>query len=190
MNNKKGFTLVEVLAVIIIIGIIMIIAIPAVYSYIDKTNRGSYASEAQAYVETVASEYTMKEYGDLLEDDELMIVPVQYIELEKGEDKSSPFAPYDFSRCYVIIVPERNNYQYYVSMVDEAGFGIVQKPSNELGRDSVENKVTESILPYEMYASTSSKLTISGRTYVFLSKRDISSVEKNVDDAIILMQEE
>ena len=62
--NKKGFTLIEVLAVIVIIGILLIITIPAVSSYIDRANKSSYASNAAAYLDTIRSEYEMKEYGE------------------------------------------------------------------------------------------------------------------------------
>ena len=40
MNNKKGFTLIEALAVIIILGILIIIAVPSVTKYINSTILG------------------------------------------------------------------------------------------------------------------------------------------------------
>ena len=189
MKNEKGFTLIEVLSVIIIIGVIMIIAIPAVSKYIDRSNKASYASDALAYVETVRSEYEMKDYGEFLSKDELMIVPIEYIILEKG-DGNSPYAPFDFSKSYIIIVPERNGYQFYATMVDETGVGIIQKNSNELNRDAVEEGISENVMPYQTYATTSSKLAFNGKTYKFLEKRDISTLEKSFDNAIIVMYTE
>ena len=40
MKNKKGFTLVELLAVIVILAIIMIIAIPAVLQTMESARIG------------------------------------------------------------------------------------------------------------------------------------------------------
>lgn len=41
-NNNKGFTLIEILAAIVILGIISTIAVPAVYKYVTKTKDFSY----------------------------------------------------------------------------------------------------------------------------------------------------
>ena len=62
MRNEKGFTLIEILAVVIILGIIMIITIPAVSNYIVSSNKSAYASDLVAFAETVKAEYEMKEY--------------------------------------------------------------------------------------------------------------------------------
>ena len=41
-GNKKGFTLVELLAVIVVLAIIMIIAIPAVVESMNNAKKGSF----------------------------------------------------------------------------------------------------------------------------------------------------
>ena len=63
MKNEKGFTLIEALAVIIILGVVMIIAVPAVSKYILRSDKAVYASDITAYVETIRAKYEMKEYG-------------------------------------------------------------------------------------------------------------------------------
>jgi type IV pilus assembly protein PilA len=186
MKNERGFTLIEVLSVIIIIGIIMLIAVPAVNKYIDRSNKASYASDALAYVETVRSEYEMRDYGEFLKKDEIMLVPIEYILLEKG-DGSSPYAPFDFTKSYIIIVPERNGYQFYATIIDEIGVGIVQKNSNELNRDAVHEDAGNSVIPYQTYASTTNKFAFNGKTYTLSEKRDISTLEKSFDNAIFVL---
>jgi type IV pilus assembly protein PilA len=48
--NKKGFTLVELLAVIVILAVILVIAIPNVLSIIDKSRKDSTVSTAKMMV--------------------------------------------------------------------------------------------------------------------------------------------
>ena len=189
MRNKRGFTLIEVLSVIIIIGVILLIAFPAVSNYIDKANRGSYVADVNAYMETIKSEYEMNEYGDFIKEDEIMIVPIEHIKLEKGDGKS-PYAPYDFSRSYVLIVQERNSYVFYATVVDEAGIGVIQKAANELDRDSVEEELNEEgIVEWEAYKSGVSTFIYKGVEYEMCEVRDIEKVEKVISNAIVVMCE-
>ena len=41
-KNNKGFTLIEILAAVVILGIISTVAVPAVYKYVTKTRNFSY----------------------------------------------------------------------------------------------------------------------------------------------------
>lgn len=61
-RNKKGFTLVELLAVIVVLAIIMIIAIPSVMESMNNARRNSFAIYAQKVMNTVQA----KVQSDLL----------------------------------------------------------------------------------------------------------------------------
>lgn len=191
MRDKKGFTLVEIIAVLIIIGIIMIIAIPAVSKYILNSSRASYASDVQAYVETIRSEYEMNDYGDYVNDNEIMIVPIEQIVLEKGDSGKSPFAAYDYSRSYVLIVPERNGFNFYANVVDVRGIGVVMKSSNELNKDAIDEEITdEDIAPWESYKNRNYPLSYNGKYYSMCEIRDIETLEKKIEESIIVLCED
>ena len=51
MNNKKGFTLVELLAVIVMLGIIAFVAIPAVSSYLISSKNTTYSTYEKSMVD-------------------------------------------------------------------------------------------------------------------------------------------
>src|SRR5574344_438189 len=55
--NKKGFTLVELLAVIVVLAIIMIIAIPAVMKQMNNAKQGAFKIEAQKVINTAQQIY-------------------------------------------------------------------------------------------------------------------------------------
>ena len=52
-NNKKGFTLVELLAVIVILGVLLLIAVPAVNNIINTSKRNAFEKQAMLALENV-----------------------------------------------------------------------------------------------------------------------------------------
>ncbi len=56
MKNKKGFTLVELLAVVVILGLIILVTIPAVNRFILNSKEKAF-SFAQESMETAAKNY-------------------------------------------------------------------------------------------------------------------------------------
>lgn len=51
MKNKKGFTLVELLAVIVVLGIVMGIAAVAITNVLDSTRKNAFVASAKQFVE-------------------------------------------------------------------------------------------------------------------------------------------
>ena len=66
--NKKGFTLVELLAVITILGIIALISIPIVTKFIDNSREGALARSAENYIRAVKNEVMYQAPNDTIED--------------------------------------------------------------------------------------------------------------------------
>ncbi len=58
MKKKKGFTLVELLAVIVILAVILVIAVPQIISVIESARKGSIESTAKLIAEGAEREYT------------------------------------------------------------------------------------------------------------------------------------
>ena len=58
MQKKKGFTLVELLAVIVILAVILVIAVPQIMSVIESARKGSIESTAKLIAESAEREYT------------------------------------------------------------------------------------------------------------------------------------
>ena len=60
MKNKKGFTLVELLAVIVILAIILVIAVPKILTVIDDTRKESLKSSALMVIDSAEREYATR----------------------------------------------------------------------------------------------------------------------------------
>jgi len=57
MENRKGFTLVELLAVIVVLGIILLIAVPQISKTIDESKKGIFASSAKTIAANAENMY-------------------------------------------------------------------------------------------------------------------------------------
>ena len=57
MKNKKGFTLVELLAVIVILAVIILIAVNAVLPQMNRARKNSFADEALNYLKAAETKY-------------------------------------------------------------------------------------------------------------------------------------
>lgn len=186
--NRKGFTLIEVMAVVIIIGVIMMIAIPSVSSYIANSKKSSYATNIHAYIETIRAEYEERNYGPILEDNEIMIVPIKVVKLEKGDAGSSPFGAYNYDKSYVVISPERNTYEYYANVVDSTKKGVIMTKYNELSGDKILEDAT-SIPEWSIYNGTSTIYTINSKNYLWCDSRE-SEVSNEENTPILVLCEE
>lgn len=59
MKNNKGFTLVELLAVIAILAILVVIALPNVLDMFNSAKQNSFATEVQTIMKTAQQEYVL-----------------------------------------------------------------------------------------------------------------------------------
>ena len=62
--KKRGFTLVELLAVIVVIGLILVIVVPRVLKNIDEEKKSAFISSAKALIRKVEYDYMDKEDFD------------------------------------------------------------------------------------------------------------------------------
>ena len=92
--NKKGFTMIELLAVITLLGILTIIAIPSVRTLIEKGKKNYYATQRNQ-VELAAKEYLKDnpkllpgEIGGTTEVNLQDLIDHKYISRVKDQDKA------------------------------------------------------------------------------------------------------
>lgn len=177
MKNRKGFTLIEIMAVVVILGIVMMIAVPSVSNYILDSRKSAFANSMDAYVKSLESDFLQETYGDYPDDDEILVVPIEEITLEKNNTKTSPFGDFILEYCYIVVVPRAvkgesgvNVFDYYVYTLDNAGYGFNNVIRSDLKASSV------SIIGNNYYMSYSQLmgdaiLQYNGLNYKFVEDR-------------------
>jgi prepilin-type N-terminal cleavage/methylation domain-containing protein len=107
--NKKGFTLVELLAVIVILAVIILVAINAVLPQMERARKNAFADEVMNYAKAAETKYV----SDSQEEDNV------------GDITSGI--------CYNLKTPNYGLHGEYVSKNDDSYTGVVilkQNPTN------------------------------------------------------------
>lgn len=149
--NKKGFTLVELLGVVVILSIILIIAIPNITSVMERSKRDNYIADAKKFVSLVEYEIR-KGTVNKPSSTEIYAITLGYL---KTMDLNGSLSgkDYDKDNSYVVIARKSGYLTYYVNLVekDEDGeyTGIFLADIDELDADDryTKYKSNESTVP-------------------------------------------
>ena len=158
-KKSKAFTLIELLAVIIILGILMIIAIPSVTSYISESRKSAYIDTAKNLVSGARTLVNTGRLG-MYDTSATYYIPEKCITTEGGT--KSPYG--EFVQAYIGVTFDGSGYKYYWISVDSSRQGIKDITPQE----KLENKLIESDLdPIEIQQKVFST-GIDGRTKVLV----------------------
>lgn len=96
-TNKKGFTLVELLAVIVILGVLLMIAVPAIQNVIKSSRKNAFESAAKLAIENTEAMASTYNIDGASTNCIVFITETKYnnknykgIELERGNFGSNP----------------------------------------------------------------------------------------------------
>lgn len=157
--NKKGFTLIEILAVIIIISILLLIAIPSISGYIEESRQKAYVATVKDTLVSAGSNLS-KFDKRILNRETTYYIPITCIKTENGIPKS----PYnDFDNAYIVAGWENNNYGIYFYGRDKSGVGVnkLVKISEFEIDDLVKDIKKESIQLDKLVGRTSKRMLLS-----------------------------
>lgn len=150
--NKKGFTLVELLAVIVILGVIMLIAIPSVGTIIKNSRENSFISSGKMYISTAQNLIA----GEISSTENYCI---SVSTLNGGKKDKSPIDSKKTITGYVLAKYDTTNKRYdytaYISADDasHSASGITAESDRKVIDSSAKNYSTE--------CGTSDKMTVS-----------------------------
>ena len=140
-RNERAFTLIELLAVIIILGIILTIAIPNVSKIIVDSRKSTYIVSANRFVEATRGFINEKQLN-LKDKGATFYIPRECIPVNKA--KSSPYG--EWKKLWVAVIWDGTKYQYYFTALDSEMQGVKLTNVEKLSNDNVEHIANENVI--------------------------------------------
>lgn len=137
MNNRKGFTLMEMMVVIILIGVIAAIAIPNVIKLINNQNKEKYNAHIKL-VKQALDLYTLRNKGEFDSCPNAGTYRLEYSKLLGGDE---PLLIEDGITCtgYIFLTPKKNNsysYEYHLTCQDKNSTRYIDENKNNTCNNS------------------------------------------------------
>ncbi len=153
MKNNKGFTLIEILAVIVILGILMIIAVPAVTEHINGSRKSSFITTAKKFIDATIDEVADMEYS-VSNENYTYYIPTKCLNAKNGD--TSAYGK--FTDSYVVVTYQGGKNYYYYTGVDETHHGILLTYKEELTEDRIKSDIS----------GISDRIGVGSRTKIFV----------------------
>ena len=140
MKNKKGFTLVELLAVIVILGVLLMIAVPAVQNVIKKAKNNATQKQAELFIDAA------KKMAIIDEATSDMVI-YKLSDLDSDVDKNR------FTGM-VVALKENGSYKYYIYLNDSVNKKTISNNDNNdifefASEDKINEKVTDGVKEFK-----------------------------------------
>lgn len=117
--NKKGFTLVELLAVIVILAIVLIIAVPGVLTIIDNSRKDALISSAKTLKDAARLFVTTSDDITAVPDGSIVWIPVSCLETDVSENGFGK--DIDPAKSFMAVTKSGNQFSYNAYLYSGSG---------------------------------------------------------------------
>ncbi len=144
--NNKGFTLVELLGTLAILGIILLISIPSINNVVEKNKKLTFINDAKRFIALAEADARKNSYKyNVYTLDNNCTTTVSFNEYEKNSIKTSDLekSPYDnkyLCDSWVFVCQIDSRYYYIVYLTDGQKSIIAYKSPESI---SVPNKIKD-----------------------------------------------
>ena len=169
--NNKGFTLVELIGSMVILGILMLVVVPNVVGLMNSNREAVYVEDAKKMVNIAKSKVSMHKV-EMLSDNACLFLGLGY--LDNSEFDNPPNGGcYDVNRSFVVVKKNGSTkeYEYYVRLVEyhEKRYNGIVDPvlSTNLNKDIVKQDVTNNSIyttNFFDYKTNTTTISVAGCT--------------------------
>jgi len=152
---KKAFTLIELLAVIIILGILMLVAIPSVTTYISNSRKEAYVDTVKQLIRATINKVNGGKL-DIFDMDTTYYLPVSCVTTENS--KRTPYG--DFVNSYVVFTYDGVGFDYYYTGTDTSKVGILLTSYDIIDVDHIETGIKKSDIDTTIGVANREKIVI------------------------------
>lgn len=147
-KNIKGFTMVELIASVAIMGILLLVVIPNVFSVTERNKKTTYVNDARKFITAARSKF--EEDASIAEPSSTQCLVFKLKDLRNlGLEKGPNNGQYNPSYSYVTITYNNGKYYYGVQLLEEYKVngknnyrGIIYTMQDDLEKKSVSNVVS------------------------------------------------
>lgn len=125
MKNSKGFTLVELLAMLVVLGILIGISVPNITGILNQQKETAFVDEAEQLVSTAQMMISTKKEIERPKDGNCIILSMDYLDKAKEIKKSSFGGDYIREDSYVLVRRLGTKIEYSVRLVENTTAGDV-----------------------------------------------------------------
>jgi len=120
--KNKGFTLIELIATMVVLSILMLIAIPNVVGIITRNRNATYIEDAKKLATLGEYKYKSDTNLTLEQTGDCIIMKMSY--LDNGDIQDAPNGgEYKTDLSYVVVKRDTSTIKYYVQLVEEIKAG-------------------------------------------------------------------
>lgn len=137
--HNKGFTLVELLAMLTVLGILMVVVIPNI-SQILKNNRvNKYKTDARKMVDSAKTKLAISDYykANELKNDDAIVYSLDYLDTNDDIKKGPNGGEYDQFNSLVVCIKREDGFHYYVRLIEKYKgkyYGVDNAPIEDIGK--------------------------------------------------------
>ncbi len=181
MKKKNGFTLVELLAMLVVLGILMAVTIPNITGILGNSRLNKTKSDATQIIETAKNRVAKDSSIPKPKADECLILTLNFLDDNEEFTTGANGGKYQEFESFVLYTREGSKYKYYIRLLEEEGgsyLGIPLRDSTTIddikSRDitrientyGLNNNLNESIGKLNTQAEILSKCSTSIKYYV------------------------
>lgn len=119
MNNKSGFTLVELLVSLVLLGVLMAITIPNIIGIVEQNKNNAYVEDSEKMLSS--AKYKMAS-NDIKKPSvgKCIIMTLGYLDTNDDYKNTPNDGVYDKGKSFVVIKRESSRYDYYVRLEEKS----------------------------------------------------------------------